>query len=325
VSWLQLVFLVVSAVSRDPRQSLVFRVLSPFVVRPVLKGIILAGGSGSRLHPLTRAVSKQLVPVYSKPMVYYPLSTLMLSGIRRILVITTPHEQEGFRRLLGDGADIGLQIDYAAQPSPDGLAQAFLIGREFIGADRVALALGDNIFYGAHFSDYLREAAARECGATVFGYQVRDPERYGVVEFDRSGRAVSLEEKPGKPKSAYAVTGLYFYDNQVVEFASRLQPSQRGELEITDVNRMYLERGLLHVEKLARGIAWLDTGTHESLIQASNYIQAIEERQGLMVACLEEIAYRMGYISSADLQRLAREMQSSAYGQYLFRVLEHEL
>jgi len=289
-----------------------------------LKGIILAGGSGSRLHPLTRAVSKQLVPVYSKPMVYYPLSTLMLSGIRRILVITTPHEQDGFRRLLGDGADIGLSIEYAAQPSPDGLAQAFLIGRDFIGSDRVALALGDNIFYGAHFSDYLRDAAAREAGATVFGYQVRDPERYGVVEFDAGGRAVSLEEKPARPKSSYAVTGLYFYDNDVVEIAAGLQPSARGELEITDVNRCYLERGRLHVEKLARGIAWLDTGTHESLIQASNYIQAIEERQGLMVACLEEIAYRMGYITGADLQRLACAMQSSAYGQYLFRVLDHE-
>jgi glucose-1-phosphate thymidylyltransferase len=290
----------------------------------VLKGIILAGGSGSRLHPLTRAVSKQLVPVYSKPMVYYPLSTLMLSGIRRILVITTPHEQDGFRRLLGDGADIGLSIEYAAQPSPDGLAQAFLIGRDFIGGDRVALALGDNIFYGAHFSDYLRDAAAREVGATVFGYQVRDPERYGVVEFDANGRAVSLEEKPARPKSSYAVTGLYFYDNDVVDIAAGLKPSPRGELEITDVNRCYLERGRLRVEKLARGIAWLDTGTHESLIQASNYIQAIEERQGLMVACLEEIAYRMGYITGADLRRLACAMQSSAYGQYLFRVLDHE-
>jgi glucose-1-phosphate thymidylyltransferase len=290
----------------------------------MLKGIILAGGSGSRLHPLTRAVSKQLVPIYNKPMVYYPLSTLMLSGIRQILVITTPHEQDGFRRLLGDGADIGLEIQYAAQPNPEGLAQAFIIGRAFVGSDRVALALGDNIFYGAHFSDYLRRAAARETGATVFGYQVRDPERYGVVEFGAEGRAVGLEEKPAKPKSSFAVTGLYFYDNQVLDFAAALKPSARGELEITDVNRAYLDRAQLHVEKLARGIAWLDTGTIDSLMQASNYIHAIEERQGLMVACLEEIAYRMGYITAADLARLARAMETSAYGQYLFRVLEHE-
>jgi glucose-1-phosphate thymidylyltransferase len=290
----------------------------------VLKGIILAGGSGSRLHPLTRAVSKQLVPVYNKPMVYYPLSTLMLAGIRRILVITTPHEQEGFRRLLGDGSEIGLQIEYAAQPSPDGLAQAFIIGRDFIGQDRVTLALGDNIFYGAHFSNYLRDAAAREIGATVFGYQVRDPERYGVVELDAAGHAVSLEEKPLKPRSSYAVTGLYFYDNQVVDIAACLEPSARGELEITDVNRRYLERSQLHVEKLPRGIAWLDTGTHESLMQAANYIHAIEERQGLMVACLEEIAYRMGYITAGALEQLARSMESSGYGQYLFRVLEQE-
>jgi glucose-1-phosphate thymidylyltransferase len=290
----------------------------------MLKGIILAGGSGSRLHPLTRAVSKQLMPIYNKPMVYYPLSTLMLSGIRQILVITTPHEQESFKRLLDDGAEIGLRIDYAVQPSPDGLAQSFLIGREFIGADRVTLALGDNIFYGANLSDYLNRAATRESGATIFGYQVRDPERYGVVEFDTSGRAVSLEEKPEKPKSTYAVTGLYFYDNQVVDIASRLKPSARGELEITDVNRTYLERGQLHVEKLTRGIAWLDTGTHHSLMQAASYIQAIEERQGLMVACLEEIAFRMGYINAGDLARLARVMESSEYGQYLFRVLEHE-
>jgi glucose-1-phosphate thymidylyltransferase len=289
-----------------------------------LKGIILAGGSGSRLHPLTRAVSKQLMPIYNKPMVYYPLSTVMLSGIRDILVITTPHDQEDFRRLLGDGAEIGLRIDYAAQPSPDGLAQAFVIGRRFIGGDRVALALGDNVFYGAHFSDYLREAATRDVGATVFGYQVRDPERYGVVEFDANGHAISLEEKPARPRSTYAVTGLYFYDNQVVDIAAGLTPSARGELEITDVNRTYLDRGQLHVEKLARGIAWLDTGTHESLMQASNYIQAIEERQGLMVACLEEIAYRMGYISAADLEALAKGMASSAYGQYLLRVLEYE-
>jgi glucose-1-phosphate thymidylyltransferase len=290
----------------------------------MLKGIILAGGSGSRLHPLTRAVSKQLLPVYSKPMVYYPLSTLMLAGIRTVLVITTPHEQEGFTRLLGDGAELGLQIHYAVQPNPEGLAQAFLIGREFVGTDRVALALGDNLFYGAYLSDYLRTAAARETGATVFGYQVRDPERYGVVEFDAEGRAVSIEEKPARPRSAYAVTGLYFYDNQVLDIAARLKPSPRGELEITDVNRAYLERGELRVEKLARGIAWLDTGTHESLIQASNYIHAIEERQGLMVACLEEIAYRMGYISRADVVRLAGAMASSAYGQYLMRLVEHE-
>ena len=291
----------------------------------MLKGIILAGGSGSRLHPLTRAVSKQLVPIYNKPMVYYPLSTLMLSGIRDILVITTPHEQDGFRRLLDDGSGIGLHITYASQPKPDGLAQALIIGRDFIGADRVALALGDNVFYGAHFSDYLRSAAEREAGATVFGYQVRDPERYGVVAFDASGRPVSLEEKPVKPKSAYAVTGLYFYDNQAVDFAAGLAPSPRGELEITDLNRKYLERGELHVEKLGRGIAWLDTGTHEALIQAANFIHAIEERQGLMVACLEEIAFRMGYIDAAQLARLAQAMASSAYGQYLFHLVDQGL
>jgi glucose-1-phosphate thymidylyltransferase len=289
-----------------------------------MKGIILAGGTGSRLHPLTRAISKQLVPIYSKPMVYYPLSTLMLSGIREILVITTPHEQDGFRRLLGDGCEIGLRIQYAAQPSPDGIAQAFLIGREFIGRDRVALALGDNIFYGAGFSDYLRSAASRERGATVFAYQVRDPERYGVVEFDASGVARSLEEKPARPKSQFAVTGLYFFDNQVIDVAAGLRPSARGEYEITDVNRFYLERGLLNVERLPRGVAWLDTGTHEALLQAANYIQAIEERQGLMVACLEEIAFRMGYITRGDLERLARAMDSSMYGQYLCRILEQE-
>jgi len=291
----------------------------------MLKGIILAGGSGSRLYPLTRAVSKQLVPVYSKPMVYYPLSTLMLAGVRSILVITTPHEQDAFKRLLEDGADLGIQIEYAAQPRPDGLAQAFLIGRDFIGDDRVTLALGDNIFYGANFSDYLRTAAARETGATVFGYQVRDPERYGVVELDASGRVISLEEKPVKPRSVLAVTGLYFYDNQVVDIAAGLRPSARGELEITDVNQTYLQRGQLQVERLPRGIAWLDTGTHESLIQAASYIQAVEQRQGLMVACVEEIAYRMGYIQSADLARLGRAMESSAYGQYLLQLLEQEI
>jgi glucose-1-phosphate thymidylyltransferase len=290
----------------------------------MLKGIILAGGTGSRLHPLTRAVSKQLMPIYNKPMVYYPLSTLMLAGIREILVITTPHEQDGFRRLLGTGAEIGMTISYAAQPRPEGLAQAFIIGREFIGADRVALALGDNIFYGAHLTDYLRNAAARDVGATVFGYQVRDPERYGVVELDKDGLAISLEEKPQKPKSSLAVTGLYFYDNRVVDIAASLKPSARGELEITDVNRDYLDHGLLSVERLGRGIAWLDTGTHESLMQAANYIQAVEDRQGLMIACLEEIAFRLGYISAADVLRLAAPMSSSAYGDYLRRLVDQE-
>jgi glucose-1-phosphate thymidylyltransferase len=288
----------------------------------MLKGIVLAGGSGTRLHPLTRGVSKQLIPIYNKPLLYYPLSTLMLAGIRDVLVITTPHEQDAFKRLLGDGGDYGLSIRYAAQPAPEGLAQAFIIGRDFIGEDRAALALGDNIFYGAHFSDYLRNAVARVDGATVFGYQVRDPERYGVVAFDAKGRAVDIEEKPRHPKSSFAVTGLYFYDNEVVNIASALRPSARGELEITDVNKAYLKRGQLVVEKLPRGVAWLDTGTHESLVQASNFVQAVEERQGLMIGCLEEIAYRLGYIDGNDLRRLAVAMKGSAYGQYLLRLLE---
>jgi glucose-1-phosphate thymidylyltransferase len=288
----------------------------------MLKGIILAGGSGSRLHPLTRAVSKQLLPIYNKPLIYYPLSSLMLAGIRDVLIITTPHEQDGFRRLLGDGTDLGLSIQYAVQPAPEGLAQAFLIGRTFIGADRVSLALGDNIFYGAHFSDVLRSAAAREQGATVFGYQVRDPERYGVVEFNDEGKAVGLEEKPAHPKSSFAVTGLYFYDNQVVDIAAGLTPSSRGELEITDVNRAYLDRDQLSVERLPRGTAWLDTGTHESLVQATNFVQAVEERQGQMVGCLEEIAYRLQYITGADLERLSRPLKGSPYGQYLLRILQ---
>ena len=290
-----------------------------------LKGIILAGGSGTRLHPLTRGLSKQLLPIYNKPMIYYPLSTLMLAGIRRVLVITTPHEQDGFRRLLGDGSALGLAIDYAAQPSPDGLAQAFIIGREFVGRDRVALALGDNIFYGAHFSDDLRRAAGRDRGATVFAYQVRDPERYGVVELDRGGRPVAIEEKPSQPKSSWAVTGLYFYDNRVLDIAAALRPSARGELEITDVNREYLGQDELHVECLPRGTAWLDTGTHAALMQASNYVQAVEERQGLMIACLEEIAFRMGYITAAQLEQLADAMGRSSYGEYLRHIVEQEV
>jgi glucose-1-phosphate thymidylyltransferase len=290
----------------------------------MVKGIVLAGGSGTRLHPVTRGVSKQLIPIYNKPLLYYPLSALMLAGIREILVITTPHEQDAFKRVLTDGRDFGLTIRYAVQPAPEGLAQAFIIGREFVGSDRVALALGDNIFSGAHFSDYVRNAAAREQGATVFGYQVRDPERYGVVEFDAQGRAIGLEEKPAHPRSSYAVTGLYFYDNQVLDIAAALKPSARGELEITDVNREYLHRGQLQVEKLPRGVAWLDTGTHESLMQASNFIQTVEERQGLMIGCLEEIAYRMGYITAADVERLGRAMKGSVYGQYLLRLLQDE-
>jgi glucose-1-phosphate thymidylyltransferase len=287
-----------------------------------MKGIILAGGSGTRLYPLTRAVCKQLVPIYNKPMIYYPLSTLMLAGIREVLIITTPQDQEGFVRLLGDGRDLGLHIAYAVQPSPDGLAQAFLIGRAFVGRDRVALALGDNIFFGHGLSDVLRTAAAREHGATVFGYLVRDPERYGVVEFDDTGRALSLEEKPKQPRSSWAVTGLYFYDNDVLDIAAALTPSPRGELEITDVNLRYLARGDLTVEQLGRGYAWLDTGTHESLLQASTFVQTLEERQGLMVACVEEIAYRMGYIDAAQVHRIAQTMKNNPYGQYLLRMMD---
>jgi glucose-1-phosphate thymidylyltransferase len=289
-----------------------------------MKGIILAGGAGTRLYPLTRAVSKQLIPVYDKPMIYYPLSTLMLAGIRDILVITTPHEQAAFKRLLGDGAEVGIRIEYAVQPRPEGIAQSLLIGSEFIDGSNVALALGDNIFYGQGLPLSLRRAAARTSGATIFAYRVRDPERYGVVEFDASGRAVSLEEKPAAPRSAYAVTGLYFYDSQVVDIAARLVPSARGELEITDVNLTYLRRQMLEVERLGRGVAWLDTGTHDALLQAATFIQAVEERQGLRVACIEEIAFHMGYITKADVLRIAERMNHSPYGEYLVQVVEQE-
>ena len=287
-----------------------------------MKGIILAGGSGTRLYPITMSVSKQLLPVYDKPMIYYPLSTLMLAGIREILVITTPQDQRQFQQLLGDGSQYGLRLEYATQPSPDGLAQAFVIGREFVGEDNVALALGDNIFYGHGLPEDLRRAAERKAGATVFAYQVRSPERYGVVEFNADGRAVSLEEKPKSPRSNWAVTGLYFYDNRVLDVARALKPSARGELEITDVNKTFLELEALRVEKLGRGIAWLDTGTHESLQQASLFIQALQERQGLMVACLEEIAYHLGWITAEDVARIAGLMKMNDYGRYLLRMLE---
>ncbi|WP_378950837.1 glucose-1-phosphate thymidylyltransferase RfbA [Pelosinus sp. sgz500959] len=287
----------------------------------ITKGIILAGGSGTRLYPITKSISKQLVPVYDKPMIYYPLTTLMLAGIRDILVITTPHEQDSFRSLLGTGEQWGINLSYAVQPSPDGLAQAFLIGEKFIDHDPCALILGDNIFYGYGFSQKLQFAAQQDKGATAFAYWVKDPERYGVVEFDENGQAVSLEEKPERPKSSYAVTGLYFYDQRVVEFAKSLKPSSRGELEITDLNCLYLKQDALRVETLGRGYAWLDTGTHDSLLQASNYIATIQERQGLMVACPEEIAYRMGYISHSNLVTLGNVMKKNGYGQYLLQLV----
>jgi glucose-1-phosphate thymidylyltransferase len=287
------------------------------------KGIILAGGSGTRLYPITQAISKQLLPVYDKPMVYYPLSVLMLAGIREVLVINTPHEQDLFKRLLGDGSQWGMRIEYAAQPSPDGLAQAFIIGREFLAGGPSCLVLGDNIFHGHGLTELLARADARQDGATVFGYWVRDPERYGVAEFDAAGKVVGLEEKPHEPKSNYAVTGLYFYDGRAPEFAAAQKPSHRGELEITDLNRCYLEDASLHLEKLGRGFAWLDTGTHESLVEAASFIETIEKRQGLRVCCPEEIAYSQGWIDAAQLKALAAPLAKNGYGQYLLSLLEH--
>lgn len=288
---------------------------------PSCKGIILAGGSGTRLYPITKGVSKQLLPVYDKPMVYYPLSVLMLAGIRDILLISTPEDISGFQRLLGDGGDLGINLSYAVQPTPDGLAQAFIIGEEFIGQDNVCLVLGDNIFYGQGFGLMLRAAVARSKGASVFGYQVKDPERFGVVEFDEHKRAISIEEKPLKPKSNYAVTGLYFYDNAVIDIAKQVKPSERGELEITSINQAYMARGDLHVELLGRGFAWLDTGTHESLLEAAHFVETIEKRQGYKVACLEEIAFNNGWLFTDDLQRIGEQISKNSYGQYLLSLL----
>jgi len=286
------------------------------------KGIVLAGGAGTRLHPITLGVSKQLLPIYDKPMIYYPISVLMLAGIKEILVISTPDDIAGYQRVLGDGEDFGLTVEYAVQPSPDGLAQAFLIGEDFIGDSNVALVLGDNIFYGQHFSDNLKRAVAKSSGATVFGYHVKDPERFGVIEFGSNGKVLSVEEKPSVPKSNYAVTGLYFYDNDVVQVAKSIQPSHRGELEITDVNKTYQARGQLRVELLGRGFAWLDTGTHDSLMEAGQFVQTVEHRQGLKVACLEEIAFSNGWLSKSDLLRQAEKLKKTSYGEYLFKVAD---